>query len=262
MTHIPKSLIPMPPPPCKIVQKKNPVPDDVRRRRDNYNLRARIQRHNDLLNTFISPGAIAVARLGLVPKHLDAPFTRAEIKKYITECNTIFYHSTWAKPNSSKDVMNGPIFDLDLPRLKMPISPDLERPATDGLIKLENKYVMSIKDLQRWFYQGFKRYMFKVIHENTLYSCGGEWALMYESEILASFPELLIYPGRKRIWYLVQITRDTDLSIIEVSIYSPDYYPILSIGTTLGEGSVIPEEYRAWWNQAVLPLPPDRIVVD
>ena len=235
-----------------------------RHRRQKKQFKRKMRRHDALLyGSFISPAAIFTARLGLLPRHLEGPYTKKEIRMYIDECNTVFYHSAWARRSDYLAVINGSSeIVLKLPRcLRAPKKQDLrqEELFKSDLCRLQNGYNLSIPIFRRWFRQGFKRYMYKVIEEHSIQRCGGEWAVMYPEEMAASFPSINFEKKNYRKWYLVQGVRDENGLLNEVRIFSSSYAPVFRMEIQLEKSAVVPEDCRNWWTRQDLPLPPHRM---
>ena len=227
---------------------------------DNCRLAAkrRQKRHDALFNRFISPAAAFMGRLGLVHPHMGDPQTKTQIKRYVDECNALFYHSVWAKPSEYTSVMDGP--PQVIPELPHKMCHQVEDPGfriEDGMVKLMNQRVISVPKLKRWFTHGFTRFMFKVIEERSIKRCNGEWSLMYPYEVKEAFPNLVIAHCYTRIEYLVLLSRNRNGVISEIGFYSNTYSPLFRLEIEL-DNSVIPDACKKWWNSRDVPLPSDK----
>jgi len=232
------------------------------RRRQRKQEKRKQARHQKLLyGSFISPAAAFMARLGLIPRHFDDPYSKQELRNFVDECNSLFYGSTWARPSEYLSVLNGPSeVDPKLPRLLRAVKcheVSLEHSSRTDLTVLKNGHTISINSFRRWHTHGFTRFMFKVIEERSVKRCSGEWAVMYPFEMKDAFPSIRFERKNYRKWYLVQVLRNETGLLTEVRVFSPTYAPVLRMEIQLREHAVVPENCQKWWNSQDLPLPTD-----
>ena len=233
-----------------------------RRRRKKKDWKKKMRRHNALLyNSFISPAAAFMARLGLIPRHFDDPYTKQELRNFLDECNSVFYGSTWARPSEYLAVLNGPSeVHPKLPRLLRAVKcheVSQEHFSRTDLTVLKNGHIISINSFRRWHTHGFTRFMFKVIEEKSVKRCCGEWAVMFPFEMKEAFPSISFEKKNYRKWYLVQVVRDETGLLTEVRVFSPTYAPVLRMELELKEHAVVPENCQKWWTSQDLPMPTD-----
>ena len=233
-----------------------------RHRRHKKYWKRKMKRHDALLNTFISPLAIYVGYQGLIPTHLQNPDTRPEIRRYIAECNAVFYHSCWSSRADYLRLLDG----------QSEVNPRMPRrigTAKDnaiimeggyGYFRLKNRHTVMLPTLFRWFTQGFLRYAFMALEEKSVRRASGEWSLMYPEELQAAFPSIDIRKnGTYRACYLVNCLRGDSGVVNELRVYSQNYTPVFRIMIELVNPEGIPEVCQPWWTSRTVPLPPYRM---
>jgi len=243
------------------IRNPNLTPAQRHRRHKKY-WKRKMRRHDALLNSFISPLAIYIGYQGLVPRHLQDPETRPEMRRYIADCNAVFYHSFWSSRTAYLNLLDGQSeVDPKVPRrIGMARDNAIIREGGHGYFKLKNLHTVMLPTLFRWFTHGFLRYAFRVLEEKSIRRASGEWSLMYPEELQAAFPSIDIRKnGTYRACYLVNCLRGDSGVVNELRVYSQNYTPVFRIMIELVKPEGIPEVCRPWWSSRLVPLPPYRM---